>query len=803
MTGQTSRKQRRLQRPSSLAPLWFTFCLFTVSLGFAQNSSTLSSQNSEPQTQQNAEQLKNIIYQADIIQADLDRESAVLKGNVVIMFDGYQLFAREAEVFRKDNRFTASGDVRIESVQTQITAEEVEIYFDNKHGKLKKARLVSGQMLFEADEIKKIGKDVFEAKDASFTTCLTCPPSWRFKASKLTTNVNKYVDIQNGYLQVVNQSLLWLPRIILPVNTRRKSGIIQPKPHFSFARRQADIEFGYFWAISDNKDLTITPKLYTRSGIKGLANYRHLLSPDSHLELTTGYMKDHYFSEYDFTSNTESFSTRHRWFVDFKNKFELPGNFTQKSNIKLTEDLLYVSDFPGELPGHKEPALVNQVGLIKNKDSSHFSTEIIYNINLLTEDMTSKNLASVHKAPVIKYSILNTPFLKDSLNYSFDTEYIKFTRRENSYDEIISTGGTNPPREVNPTPVGQYNPATDLIRSGNRIILRPEVSTSVNLGNFLRIEPEARYHQALYSFDPQTSIEDPTAPYNNFAQMGYVEGEVRFKSQVAKVLNPRWKHILEPQIRFVRGEILGQTDHIFFRSTRGMPYHRRFQPITDTDFFDFEHGLQFDYQDRIYDTNIIEFSLLQSFLRKNHNSGVTYYDQPVFFDLVQSYDFLHAKTNNPDPWSNLNALLKVKSKRFETFTHVSHFHKIAETNISTRNKFIYKQGHFVEASYKNAYIVDRNNSINFHQEFVGAGLGWEFPYLHLSGGFLYSTLDKQMQGWNLRATILPPGDCWEIYMHIYDNVNRINANRPEVDFNISWNFGDGQSKRPQQTQYMF
>lgn len=792
------------------------FCLALIAsslLFFLNPIPTLAQSSNRSSLGNNSESngssaIKNIIYQADVIQADLDRESAILKGNVVIMFDGYHLYARQAEIFKKENRFVATGDIRIESIQTQITAEEVEVFFDSKKGSFKKARLVSGQMLFEADEISKIGEDLFEASNATFTTCLTCPPSWRFKASSLKTNVKKYVDIKNGYLQVTNQSILWLPRIILPVNTRRKSGLIQPKPHMSFARKQASLEMGYFWAIADNKDLTFTPKLYMRSGLnlKSIVNYRHMFSADSHLELTTGYMRDPFFSDYNYTTNTEQYTTQHRWFVDYKNKLDLPGNFIQKSKIKLTEDLLYLSDFPTELSGHKESALVNQVSLTKNEDNQHFSAEIIYNINLLTQDMNSKNLDAVHKTPALKYSVLSTPLFNNKLSYRLNTEYTKFSRRETSYDEVLVTGTPlpNPPKEIITSPIGQFDPRKDLIRSGQRMILEPELTSTIHLGDLLRFEPELRYHQAIYNFSPYTTISDPNAPYTNFAQRGYVEAELRLKSQLAKVISPTWKHILEPQVRFIRGEILTETDHVFFKSTRGLPYHRRFQPITDADFFDFEHGIQFDYQDRIYDTSVIEVSLLQSFLRKNQDSGVTYYDQPIYLDISQTYDLFHAREASPDPWSNLNALLKIKAKRFETFTMASHFHKLSKTNISTRNKFIYKPGHFIEGLYKNAYIVDRNNNETSHQELVGAGLGWEFKHLHISGNFLYSTFEKQMQGWAFRSTILPPGDCWEIYINIYDNNNRRDANRPEVDLNVSWNFGEGyQSKHPQNNHYTF
>lgn len=751
--------------------------------------------------------IKNITYQADIIQADLDNESASLKGNVVISFDGYQLYAKQAEIFRKENKFIATGDVKIESIDSEIVAEEVEIFFNNKNGKLKKARLISGQMLFEADEISKIGKDVFNAKNATFTTCITCPPIWRFKASEIETNINKYVDIKNSYFQLGGQSVFWVPRAILPVNTRRKTGLSQfPKPGYLAPSKQGYLELEYFWAIAENKDFTYNPIIYQKSGIKSNINYRHLFSAESKLELNAGYLKDDRFSDFNFTTGTESEITRKRWFIDFKNQFTLPGDFIQKSDIRLVDDLLYVSDFANEIKGQGEPALVNQISLIHNKDLQHFSTEIIYNINLLTEDVFSKNLDSVHKTPQIRYSILNTSFLNDRFFYKFDSEYVKFSRRETSFDEVINPGG-DPPRQVNPTPVGQFNPGSDLIRSGHRLILRPEISSTIQLGNFFRLEPSARYHQALYIFDPQTNMTVPGSHYSNYGNTGYVEGELNLRTQVSKVLNSRWKHILEPQISFIRGEILTQSDNIFFKSTRGLPFHRRFQPITDNDFFDFEHGIQFDYNDRIYDTNILQVSLLQTFLRKNKESGITYYDQPVYFDLSQTYDFMHAqKSPNPDPWSNLNGTLIIKGKQFETFTSASHFHKLNRTNVSTRNKYIYKTGHFIQTQYKNVYIFPTSNNPNtfVHQEFFGFGLGWEMPFFHLSGNLLYSTLDDQIQSWDIRAAILPPGNCWQINLYAFNNINRRNNDQPDLKFDFQWNFGDdAKMKRPRNVNYTF
>jgi LPS-assembly protein len=750
------------------------------------------------------QKMNDIIYQADVIQADLDQGSALLKGNVVIYFEGYKLTAPEAEIIKAESRFTARGGVRIENLMTQMTAENVEIFFDNNTGILKNARIESGQMLLEAKEIRKLDKEVFEADKSYFTTCTTCPPLVRFGASHIKTNIKKYVDIRWGTFQVANQPILLIPRLILPVNTRRKTGLLPPGFISSTSRGQLGIEQGYFWAISDNRDLTFTPKIYNKSGIKTVYNYRHLFDSRSKLETNFGYMNDNHFNVYNFANSREDVTHQSRWFLEFENQLFLPNNFIQKSNIRLLSDLIYLSDFPDEIKGQRDANIENQISLIKNEGNNHFSTEIVYNINLLTEDYKSPNLDSVHRTPQIRYSRLNSVFLKN-FRFSLDTEYNKFFRRGLSYDAVTTGPSTLLPKIINTSPSGSFDPSTDLIRAGHRLFIQPKVIGTFNINNKLIVLPKLSLNEGLYSFAPEqgtSTPSDPNRPFSELAHRSYIEGELEFKTQMSKVFNKRWKHILEPSMSYIHGDVISETDHLFFQGTRDLPYYRRFQPINDSDFFDYNHGVQFDYYDRIEDTHVAKIALLQTFLRKETSSDVDYYTQPIFLELSQNYDFINAKRANPDPWSTLNALIKIKTENIETFSQVSHFHKLKKTNFSTRNKYIYKDGHFISTSYKNNYIISRDNSIKFHQEFVGLGMGWKYRFLTLSGEVLYSTLDSQVQKWQSRLGYAPPGDCLEIFVNMFGSIDRRQANRPEIKFDFVWNFGQGNEK-PSDIQTVF
>ena len=732
---------------------------------------------------------QNIIYQADVIQAQLEKGSALLKGNVVIFFEGYQLSANEAEIVLKESRFTARGEVRIENLITQIYADEVEIFFDNNTGVLKNARIESGQMLIEAKEIRKLDKEVFQAKNSYFSTCTTCPPLWRFGAQRIKTHVQKYVDIRSGTLQIGNRPIFWIPWIVFPVNTRRKTGFLPPKPDISFSRGQVGFEQSFFWAINEHKDLTITPIIYSESGLKTILNYRHVFNSQNNLEFNIGYMKDNSFDFFDFEKEKEITTTKSRWFLDFKNQFYLPENFVQKSSFRLLGDLIYLSDFPDEIKGQRESALKNQISLVRNTShsyfSQHLSMEFIYHINLLTEDIKSKNFDAVHRTPEIKYSILETPFW-NRFRFRLDNEYIRFTRKGLSFDEVNTT---NSKKQIAKNPTGSYNFTRDLIRTGQRFWLNPHIVGSFNLGQKFIFLPRMSFLQNIYSFDPSPSL-NPTE-FSKYATRSYAVNELEFKTQFSKIHNSNWKHIIEPSISYINGNLLHQTDHVFFDSTKGLPFHRRYQPINDADFFDYAHGVQFDYFDRIEDTQVIKFSLLQSLLQKKQINDISTYNQAFYFELSQTYDFLHARVNPPDPWSNLTILAKAKTKKLETFTQTSYFHKLMKTNISTRNKYIYKPGNFFEITYKNNYLVNDDNQETLHQEFLGFGLGWSLRSLNFSGRFLYSTLEDQIQRWNGRLSYSPPGNCIKISVDGYYTVSQRRVDRPDFKFEFQWNFGSG------------
>ena len=738
-------------------------------------------------------------YSADFINTNLIEESAELKGNVKIIFDNYEVTAKNATLSKRTNKIYLKGNVRIENQDSFIQADEAELDYKTQKGVLKNARIISGQFLLEAKTIDKINKNIFIAEKAQFTTCSTCPPTWKIKSQKIKTNIEKYIDIQGGFLQILNQTILPLPPLVLPINTRRKTGFISPS--FSNSTGTTGNEFAqpFFWAIDPHRDLTITPMIYTEKFFKDLngkklhLEYRQWISNKSWLNLNTALMHD---STYKNLNNTTVSTSR--WFFNFINFFELPKDTIQRSNLTLIKEREYLNDFINEVQGRAEPALRNSFSLAKFKKNMFTSLEIVHHTNLLIENPFETNNSSIQKLPDIRYSISETPIWKNRLLTQADIQYTNFFRNGRNFDDVIDNAEDlfAPKLALNTDGDGVFDPDKDLIRQGHRLRLNASISFPSKLGQNFSIMPKFKYKDAYYSFNIANSDVDQTADSNfsNFAYSRYFEISNSIRTEFSRVINQKYKHKIIPEFILKLGSDIKKSDSVFFDSQGLLPYHRQYQPVTDSDFFAFRHGVQFDYHDRFFKAEVAEFQLTNLIIQKKKQDTITYYDQPFYFNLIQSYDFRNARlSDNPDPWSNLDGVLKLKTKFYTNLTQTSYFYRANQANISTINRFTYRPGKFLSIGYSDLFTVNEEGQLTDNRtKNANFELGWEFPIFKFSGQIAYSLLSRKHLGWKTHFLYTPRGNCWGLRLNFFEIANNINQGLG-FKVNFFFNFGPDNS----------
>ena len=138
-----------------------------------------------------------------------------------------------------------------------------------------------------------------------FTTCKindTCPP-WSLKSSKIKHDkIKKTVNYTNAVLQLYDTPVFYFPKFFHPDPTvKRQSGFLMPSM-VSSNSGGSSIKLPYYNAISENKDLTYSPRLYSNKDLLNQFEFRQIeKNYENNVDLSlkktnNSFKKSHFFS---------------------------------------------------------------------------------------------------------------------------------------------------------------------------------------------------------------------------------------------------------------------------------------------------------------------------------------------------------------------------------------------------------------------------------------------------------------------------------------------------------------------------
>jgi LPS-assembly protein len=234
------------------------------------------------------------------------------------------------------NLFSSVGDIKVVDIKknkyffkeihadtknNEIIGSDVSVILDQENFGVSK----ESDPRFVANDIYKI-KDKSSLSKATFTVCKErkekCPP-WALQAKKITHDqTKKIIYYEHAVLKLYNIPIFYAPRFFHPDPTvKRQSGFLAPVFTDSTT---VGTGFGlpYFWAISNDKDLTFTPKTYANENILFLNEYRQAFR-NGFLTLDTSYTegykdinskktpgsRNHIFAKLDFDLSKDSYNS--------------------------------------------------------------------------------------------------------------------------------------------------------------------------------------------------------------------------------------------------------------------------------------------------------------------------------------------------------------------------------------------------------------------------------------------------------------------------------------------------------------
>ena len=377
---------------------------------------------------------KNILY---------DTRKKILSSNSNSIFidnDGNKIETSMFQYHIADNLFSSVGKIKIIDIKKNKYFLK-ELYVDTKKNEMigSDVSVILDQENFgvsKESDPRFVANDIFISKyktDLSkgvFTVCKKrdgkCPP-WTLQAKKITHDkVKKTIYYDHATLKLYDIPIFYFPKFFHPDPTvKRQSGFLAP-----FFTNSTTVGAGfalpYYWAISGNKDLTFSPKIYTKENVLFLNEYRQAFR-NGFLTLDTSYTEG-----YKNTSSTKTAGSRNHIFADFNLNFNQDESYQSNLHLKIqrTSNDTYFKkhDINTALVDSENTNLENEIKYSFSNDGTFFDIAATAYEDLEVEKKSDKY---EYILPNIMYGKTFFTEKFGTLNFTSNALYSKFDTNKN------------------------------------------------------------------------------------------------------------------------------------------------------------------------------------------------------------------------------------------------------------------------------------------------------------------------------------------------------------------------------------
>lgn len=542
---------------------------------------------------------------ADYLSYDKEADTYYANGNVVVVQEGVTMETSGVIMNVGAGKARTAGETYIYDTDGN-TLRGTDLWIDFKKNT---AVIANGRIFYkrdnihiEGDPLKKTGKNTYEGKNISFTTC-DCPKNggrrpWRFTVKEAKFTQGGYLTAKNAFFRIKNVPVLYTPYLRVAVQRERETGFLLPSPGYS-ELRGAVLDNAFFWAISRNRDATFYLDIETARGFGGGLEYRYIRSTKSY-----GNLYFYNFAEKDIDRVRElrkgsnnllrpPSASSNRWQMKFDHTEILSAGFNIKAHINVVSDDEYFLDF-GQSTERSVESLESNISISKSWSVYSLVAQLRVFDNLLIDDDSS----TLRKLPEVSLTASDKKIPWIPFYRSLTSSFINFSRSE----------GT----------------------TGQRLDLQPTISLPLSPGGYFDFNT---------SFTPRATMyllkENAGGRYvDRFlykAASDVTTTFVRTFHRKGKKVDA-FKHTIRPRLSYV---------YIPEANQNTLPI--------------------FDSVDRVAATNMVTYSLNSILTGRYTKDGVTSYHDYVYIEFKESYDIYEATrtpvsaTDKRRPFSDISA----------------------------------------------------------------------------------------------------------------------------------------------------
>ena len=286
---------------------------------------------------------------ADKLTADHELGLIVARGNVKIYHEDRQLKADVVTYNKQTGIITASGNVILTQPSGEVTfANYVEITGDLKNGIMREIRMIMADeaKLAAISGTRRDGTKT-QLERSVYSPCKVCrerpdkPPVWQIKSQTTLWDSESHDIIHtDAFIEMFGVPVMYVPYLRHPDPTiKRRSGLLAPVFGYS-SDAKTFIMVPYYYVISDDKDLTLSPLVTADEGFFLGGEYRQRLNQGK-VKLAGSLGQGNRFS-----SSKGKSKQKVRGHIDSTLKYNINKDWRARLDVVRSTDQTYLRQFP-------------------------------------------------------------------------------------------------------------------------------------------------------------------------------------------------------------------------------------------------------------------------------------------------------------------------------------------------------------------------------------------------------------------------------------------------------------------------
>lgn len=234
---------------------------------------------------------EEVTYEAERITFEVPKNRIVLEQNAHLRYQEIGLRSPEVIFDARRQILEARGNPILEDRADTLRGRALAYDLEKRKGTVYGARTRYESGWYSGERIRRLGDNVLDVRDASYSTCDLEDPHYAFRSDRMKIYLKDKIIARPIVFAVKHVPMLAFPFYIFPIRSERHSGLLVPQVQFGFTSRSGGFirNAGYYWAPNDYSDFTVAADYYPVIPswlLRGEARYKLLYKLEGQFEGT-------------------------------------------------------------------------------------------------------------------------------------------------------------------------------------------------------------------------------------------------------------------------------------------------------------------------------------------------------------------------------------------------------------------------------------------------------------------------------------------------------------------------------------